>query len=177
VNIKNIFTNYGNISPKIKNEKMKLRSDLVIATFIGFSALYMNCNSSKDINNVNISRDTVASLNAPLLGTHWRLAELMGKPIQDSSTIKERYLILEKTAGRVEGNGGCNAFSGTYTLANKNEIEFSPLVSTKMFCKGIDVENEFFKALSSADHYYLSADSLSLTERKVLRVAKFIAKD
>lgn len=155
---------------------MKIRSDFIIATFIGLSALYMNCNSTKNTNDAKISTDNVASLNTPLLNTHWSLVELMGKPVGDSSTIKERYLVLEKAAGRVEGNGGCNAFSGTYTLVNKNEIAFSPLVSTKMFCKGIDLENQFFKALSSADHYYLNADSLSLTEGKVLRVAKFIAK-
>jgi heat shock protein HslJ len=178
VNIKNIFAKYGNISPKIKIETMKIRTDIAIATLIGLSAICMNCNPSKKaVENTNISTDTVASVNPPLLETHWTLVELMGKPIKDTPVMKEMYIVFKKAEARVEGNGGCNSFSGTYTLPKENEISFSPLVSTKMYCKGINYEDEFFKALSTADHYYLKADKLSLTEGEILRVAKFIAKD
>ena len=151
---------------------MKVRFEIIIATFLGLMAIYMNCNSSIKTSGSNIS---VSSVNAPLFETHWKLVELMGHKIQDSSIKKEMYLVLKKTESRVEGNGGCNAFSSTFTLQN-NEITFGPLVSTKMFCQGIEAENEFFKALSSADHYYLKSDTLSLTQGKVLRVAKFEAK-
>ena len=178
MNIKNIFAKYGNISPKIKIETMKIRTDIVVATIIGLSAMCMNCNPSKNTTeNTKISTDTVASVNSPLLDKHWTLVELMGKPLKDTPVMKEMYLVLKKAEARVEGNGGCNAFSGTYTLTNENEISFSPLVSTKMYCKGINYEDEFFKALSSANHYYLKSDTLSLTEGEILRVAKFIAKE
>ena len=154
---------------------MKVRFEIITATFFGLVAICMNCNPSKKTSEPKISMDTVSSVNAPLFETHWKLIELMGHKIQDSSIKKEMYIVLKKADSRVEGNGGCNAFSSTFTLQN-NQIAFGPLVSTKMFCQGIEAENEFFKALSSADHYYLKSDTLSLTHGKVLRVAKFEAK-
>jgi heat shock protein HslJ len=154
---------------------MKVRFEIIMATFLGLVAICMNCNASQKASGSKISIDTVPSVNAPLFETHWKLVELMGHKIHDSSIKKEMYLVLKKAETRVDGNGGCNAFSSTFTLQN-NRITFGPLVSTKMFCQGIEAENEFFKALSSADHYYLKADTLSLTQGKVLRVAKFEAK-
>jgi len=154
---------------------MKLRFEIIMTTFLGLVAICMNCNPSQKISEPTVSVDTISPINAPLFETHWKLVELMGHKIQDSSIKKEMYLVLKKTESRVEGNGGCNAFSSTFTLQN-NEITFGPLVSTKMFCQGIEAENESFKALSSADHYYLKSDTLSLTQGKVLRVAKFEAK-
>ncbi|MGN6532426.1 MAG: META domain-containing protein [Ginsengibacter sp.] len=152
---------------------MKIRFEIVIAALLGFTAICMNCNPSnkmkKDIASIETSK-------IPLQDTHWTLVELMGKPILDTPEHKEMYLILHKDQYRVEGNGGCNAFSGTYVLKN-NEIAFSSFVSTKIFCPGIEYENAFFKALSTANHYYLKDDTLSLTEGRILRVAKFIGKE
>jgi heat shock protein HslJ len=152
---------------------MKVRFEIIIATIIGFGAIYMNCNPSKNTNKNSANASQVKI--PPLQETHWTLVELMGKPIPDTPVRKEMYLMLRKDQNRVEGNGGCNAFSGTYILKN-NEISFGPLVSTKMFCPGIEYENDFFKALSTANHYYIKDDTLSLTGGKVLRVAKFIGK-
>jgi heat shock protein HslJ len=150
---------------------MKLRFEIIIAALIGFGAIYMNCNPTNKMTGQN----SETLVKAPLEETHWSLVELMGKPISDTPERKEMYLVLHKDQNRVEGNGGCNAFSGTYVLKN-NEISFGPLVSTKVFCPALQYENDFFKALSTANHYYLKNDTLSLTRGKIMRVAKFIAK-
>jgi len=150
---------------------MKFRFEIIIAAIIGFGAIYMNCNPTNKMTGQN----SETLVKAPLEETHWSLVELMGKPISDTPERKEMYLILHKDQNRIEGNGGCNAFSGTYVLKN-NEISFGPLVSTKVFCPALQYENEFFKALSTANHYYLKSDTLSLTKGKIMRVAKFIAK-
>jgi heat shock protein HslJ len=152
---------------------MKIRLEIILAAVIGFGAICMNCNPTKKANKA--SADNATSVKMPLQETHWTLVELMGKPIPDSPSRKEMYLVLQKDQNRVEGNGGCNAFSGTYVLKN-NEISFGPLISTKMFCPGIEFENEYFKALSTANHYYIKNDTLSFTQGKILRVAKFIGK-
>jgi heat shock protein HslJ len=150
---------------------MKLRFEMIIAALIGFAAIYMNSNPA----NKMTAENSEAFIKTPLEETHWTLVELMGKPISDTPERKEMYLILHKDQNRIEGNGGCNAFSGTYVLKN-NEISFGPLVSTKVFCPALQYENEFLKALSTANHYYLKSDTLSLTKGKIMRVAKFIAK-
>ncbi|HSV09727.1 MAG TPA: META domain-containing protein [Hanamia sp.] len=151
---------------------MKIRFEIIIAALIGFGAICMNCNPSKKINK---DAAGVETQKIPLQETHWTLVELMGTPIADTPERKEMYLVLHKDQNRVEGNGGCNAFSATYVLKN-NEISFSPLVSTKVFCPALKYENDFFKALSTANHFYIKGDTLSLTEGKILRVAKFIGK-
>ncbi|MGN6541166.1 MAG: META domain-containing protein [Ginsengibacter sp.] len=150
---------------------MKLRFEMIIAALIGCAAIYMNCNPANKMTTEN----SEVFIKTPLEETHWTLVELMGKPISDTPERKEMYLILHKDQNRIEGNGGCNAFSGTYVLKN-NEISFGPLVSTKVFCPALQYENEFFKALSTANHYYLKSDTLSLTKGKIMTVAKFIAK-
>jgi hypothetical protein len=43
-------------------------------------------------------------------------------------------------------------------------------------CPGIKYEDAFLKSLSSAEHYYLKADTLLFTHGKLLPVARFIAK-
>jgi len=150
---------------------MKLRFEIIIAALIGFAGIYMNCNPANNMT----SQKTETFIKTPLEETHWTLVELMGTPIADTPERKEMYLVLHKDQNRVEGNGGCNAFSATYVLKN-NEISFSPLVSTKVFCPALKYENDFFKALSTANHFYIKGDTLSLTEGKILRVAKFIGK-
>src|SRR6185312_6294856 len=152
---------------------MKIRFEIIITALIGVGARYRKCNPSNKM--IKDSADATTLVKAPLQETHWTLVELMGKPVTDTPERKEMYLILHKDQNRVEGNGGCNAFSGTYVLKN-NEISFGPLVSTKVFCPALTYENEFFKALSTANHYYLKSDTLSLTKGKIMRVAKFIAK-
>lgn len=153
---------------------MKIRFEIMIAALIGFGAIYMNCNPTNKM--TKDSADTKTIVKTPLQETHWTLVELMGKPIMDTPERKEMYLILHKDQNRVEGNGGCNAFSGTYVLKD-NQISFSPIVSTKIFCPALAYENDFFKALSTANHFYIKNDTLSLTQGEILRVAKFIGKN
>lgn len=158
----------------VNNFKMKIRCEILIATFLGIMAICMDCNPSQKAAEPKISIDTVSSVNAPLFGTHWKLIELMGRKIADSASKKEMYLVLKKDS-TVEGNGGCNAFSASFIMKG-NEITFSPLVSTKVYCPGLPVENEFFKALSTTDRFSLNSDTLSFREGKILTTAKFKAK-
>ena len=52
--------------------------------------------------------------------------------------------LLEK---RIFGFAGCNRFSGKVELIN-GKLHFGPIVSTKMACTDIEVENKFFETLS-----------------------------
>lgn len=136
----------------------------------------MNCTSSKNTMNSSDAKNASSATEvAPLQETHWKLTELNNKPIPDTATNKEMYMILKNADSRVEGNGGCNAFSGTFKLEKSNKIFFGQMVSTKMWCQGLDYETRFFKTLSIADHYYIKGDTLSLTKGKLMRVAKFEA--
>lgn len=114
-----------------------------------------------------------ASANVPLTETYWKLAEVYGKPLSaDTSAFRTAHLIFRNTENRVVGNGSCNSISGTYTLADKNGIVFSNMISTKMACPKLDVETQFLNALQAVDGYRIKGDTLMLTKSETDILAK-----
>lgn len=65
--------------------------------------------------------------------------------------------------GRVVGKTDCNGFGGTYTLASDGILNFSPFMSTLMYCDGS--QEGAYNALVSQTMYYRfdSAGNLVLT--------------
>jgi heat shock protein HslJ len=110
-----------------------------------------------------------------IIGKHWKLVELRGKPVPKLG--KEPYFILQAKDNRITGFGGCNGFSGTYTLDTvKSRIHFSQLISTMMACTpGMDVERAFTDVLAQADNYSLDGDRLSLNRARMAPLARFEA--
>lgn len=109
----------------------------------------------------------------PLQGTHWNLVELSNKRIPINATAKNMFLVL-KSDSTVSGNGGCNAFSGNYSLGKDNAISFGDMVRTNILCPGIDFERKYLNALAKADHYTINGDTLSL-QNQMVSLAKFAA--
>ena len=60
---------------------------------------------------------------------YWKLIEINGQKVTaENATAKEPHLILKSEENRVNGNGGCNSFFGTYELqTNTNRISFSKI--------------------------------------------------
>jgi len=118
--------------------------------------------------NLNKQRNAV-----PLEGTRWNLIELSNKTIPANATAKNMFLVL-KSDSTVAGNGGCNAFSGNYSLGKDNEISFGDMVRTNVLCSGIDFERKYLDALAKADHYNVNGDTLTL-KNQLVNLAKFVA--
>lgn len=157
------------IFPQLLNLKtMKI----LLAVFIGWFALSMNHIPSKNLENNKMAFTKNADL--PLQNTHWKLVELAGKQIPVNATSKEMFIVL-KNDSTVTGNGGCNAFSGDYSLGKNNKISFGELVRTNVLCPGIDFERTYLNAIATTDHYQIMGNMLSL-QHKFTSVAKFIAK-
>lgn len=112
-----------------------------------------------------------------LFGKRWRLVELNGQPVPKLE--REPYLVIEADGGRVTGFGGCNSFSGTYTLeAGVMRIRFGQLVSTMKACvTGMDVEKAFSDVLGRVDNYSLNGDRLALNRARMAPLARFEAAD
>jgi copper homeostasis protein (lipoprotein) len=101
--------------------------------------------------------------NQEITGRFWKLMEVDGKKIAGNDAgNREAHFILLPGKNRVTGHGGCNSFSGTCVLPGENKIRFSKLLSTRMACANLDIENAYFKALESAEYYSLEGDTLSL---------------
>ena len=100
----------------------------------------------------------------------------MGKKISRPALgQKEIHMILKKDSARVQGNSGCNTFTGGYELKEPNRISFSQVASTQMACIDMENETQFLKVLSQADSYYLKGDTLQLIRARMAPLAVFQA--
>jgi len=95
-----------------------------------------------------------------LAGTQWLLESMGETPVAPESGLTLAF--AEDNA--VSGSGGCNNFSGTYTL-DGDSLTFSPLVSTKMACADdamTQQETAFLEALGSTTRYEMSDGRMTL---------------
>jgi heat shock protein HslJ len=107
--------------------------------------------------------------------TYWKLVELKGRPVPPLK--RAPYLILRTEDRRVTGFGGCNSFTGAYTLDEAaSRIRFDQVASTMMACpSGMDVEQAFHEVLRSVDNYSLNGDRLGLNRARMAPLARFEA--
>lgn len=107
-------------------------------------------------------------------GTYWKLIELGGVGINPTvEGGKEAYFLLTPGSGKVYGNGGCNAFNGSFEVPEGKQIRFFQMASTMMACRDMEVETQYFKVFESADSFALRGDTLSLKQGRMLTLARF----
>lgn len=116
-----------------------------------------------------------SSLDKELREKYWRLIELRGKALSGAEQLREPHLMLKITENRLVGHGGCNHFSGTYSLSPQGRIAFSMLAMTEMACMDYTLEGEFMKVLEQTDNYSLKNDTLSLNKARMAPLARFVA--
>ncbi|UOQ70313.1 META domain-containing protein [Hymenobacter cellulosilyticus] len=101
---------------------------------------------------------------AELRNTRWVLRSLNNRAIVTPAN-GEAYILLRNQELRAEGNAGCNRFGGTFTLTKPGELEFGPLMSTRMAClsdQDNTTEQGFLAALKATRTYQISGDTLRL---------------
>lgn len=96
----------------------------------------------------------------PLPGTSWVLEDVGGVPVVQ----RGRATLEFAESGRASGNGSCNRFSGTATIAG-DSLSFGPLMSTKMACVEDALTNQetrYLASLGSAQRYAIAGDTLRI---------------
>ena len=133
-----------------------------------FSIILFSCNSTK-----KVKEDKTTGITEK----YWKLIEIRGQKVTaENFASKEPHLILKSTDNRVNGNGGCNSFFGTYELdSTTNRISFSKIGATRMACLKPTVEAEFFNVLETVDNYTVKNDTLQLNKARMAPMAKFVA--
>jgi copper homeostasis protein (lipoprotein) len=113
--------------------------------------------------------------NYEILEKYWKLIELNGRPvIVDSAFVKEPHIIFKEN-NRLIGNGGCNSISGEHKIEGFNLVAISKMISTKMACPNMNVEQEFLEALQNADNFNVVGDMLTLNKARMAPLARFKA--
>jgi heat shock protein HslJ len=102
---------------------------------------------------------------APVLaGTRWQLVAY-GAPGTETPVIDGSPITLQfGTAGEVNGYGGCNEYSGAYTV-EANTLLFGEIVSTLRACADQTVtvqEVDYLAALRSASRFEIAEDMLTI---------------
>ncbi|MCB0501190.1 MAG: META domain-containing protein [Bacteroidetes bacterium] len=93
----------------------------------------------------------------------WVLQSLYGAAIPADLT-KVPLIEFHLSNMTVLGNASCNNFSGTIDLLSEGSIQLSNIASTKMACKDLNVESDFFDALALSTFYKLDALQLELLD-------------
>ena len=140
-------------------------------------ALVTACAKSSSPGDETASAAGSVSETSALVGPRWRLVELEGQPSLAGGGAREPHLIFSRAEGadRVGGATGCNSMGGRYQIDGEH-IHFADLFSTKMACVEEDrmrQETRFVGALTRADGYAISGDTLTLRAGETV-VAKFV---
>jgi len=77
----------------------------------------------------------------------WKLQNINGKSVSAGDAMKTPTLEFDFIQNRLSGSTSCNNYNGAFTLA-KNVLDLKPLVTTRMACDKMDMENEFVKTFT-----------------------------
>jgi heat shock protein HslJ len=122
------------------------------------------CMVSAQAGTVGSPAGSGAGSKVKLEKTEWRLTRLGGAAVTVDDPKRTPYLVLDPTAHRVSGSGGCNRVTGPYQLTG-NQVTFSHMASTMMMCpSGMDLEQRFLKALNETKRWKIEGQELKLMD-------------
>lgn len=116
--------------------KKMLMSVAMVATALTIVFGLQSCNSTKPID------------KAKLEG-FWSLKTLQGENAQDAFKGPNPSLQFNFGDSIVSGSGGCNTFSGAFTLSEANEFSAPNLAATMKMCFQENKESQYLAALSA----------------------------
>lgn len=102
--------------------------------------------------------DTAHALN----GT-WKLYAINGIPLtKEQESVP--FLEIDLSKNQVSGSASCNLLNAFIGNLTGEDIAFDRIISTKMMCKDIMIENDFFNNMEKTKHYIVSSNSLVLRD-------------
>lgn len=112
--------------------------------------------------------------NLPLEGTLWQLSSYVGPEGGELQVPAGLAATARLEGGTVAGNGGCNEYSGSYTL-DGDALTFGPVASTRMACLGPGdaLETAYFAALDRVATYVIDDVTLIMKNADGDAIATF----
>ena len=127
-----------------------MKKSLYIILAIAFAGWVTGCQSKK-----------AAAASFSDLGGEWNIVEMNGQKLPPEET--RPFLSFDVAAKRVSGYTGCNRLSGAiiYDETQKNNIQFSKVITTRMACMDMRYENEVLKTLDKIARFGASKEVTS----------------
>jgi copper homeostasis protein (lipoprotein) len=107
-----------------------------------------------------------------LRDTNWVLTRLGNEPIVLDDNMREPRFMLSSADNRISGFGGCNNFTGEYSVTGTS-MRLGPLATTLRACAaGGDLEARFLAALEATRSYRRYRNHLELYDEERNTVAR-----
>lgn len=110
-----------------------------------------------------------------LVNTQWQLVSF-GPVGQETAVSQGAAITIQFDGdGQAAGFGGCNSYSGQYTVQG-GAISFGEIVSTLVACVEDDItqqEQQYLQALQTAESYTATANSLTISYNNASGVLNF----
>lgn len=116
--------------------KQTIKSMVLIMGVIALSVGFQSCNSVKSIEQTKLEGN-------------WQLKSLKGEDASDAFKTPAPTLKFNFQDKMIVGNGGCNNYSGVFSLTDKNEFSARNPVATMRACLDANKEPQFFAALAT----------------------------
>lgn len=105
----------------------------------------------------------IADSNAdtPIAGTDWRPVSIGERFVPADARLQLRF----EVDGKLDGNGGCNRFFGSYTIQG-TVIDIGAIGATRMACPEpqMELEADFFLALETVEKFEVRGNRLLLLD-------------
>lgn len=132
-----------------------MKFTLVLSIMLSFVMMVPSCGSPKQVTDKG-SKDT----NMDQMNGTWILKSLNGQKTEDAFKGKTPSMTLDMAGRRIYGNGGCNRYTGVFTL--ENGVFSAPNVAaTMMMCVFENKESEFFAMLAKTNTVSIADGTLT----------------
>lgn len=105
-----------------------------------------------------------ASVNWPFTETRWKLKNFTASVAVPDSMPREVFVRFRDSASQVQGFLGCNGFGAKYVTDTEGNLRITDIISTKMACDHLDVENTLSQAMGATTRYTIEKDMLRLQQ-------------
>jgi heat shock protein HslJ len=103
-----------------------------------------------------------------LFDNKWFLVKIQQPDERTEVMGRKAFILFNKDKNSAGGNGGCNSF-GSSVKVSGNDISISGIISTKMYCEGVQqTEDSFFRLLAEANRFEIRDKNLMLFKGKEL---------
>lgn len=101
----------------------------------------------------------------PLVSTTWQLVQLMG---QEVTAEDDSFTLVLHDNGTLSTHGACNNGNTSYRMTTSREFSIGELATTKVMCRNMEQEQQFFDMLATVTHYEIDRDMLLLLSNGTL---------
>lgn len=122
--------------------------------------------ANQNENNMNVASLSEQKIIKPSeLDGDWSVLQVGDLIVKEQTLQKEPVIGFDAEQLTIGGTLSCNSFSSSISFSDENSEDYDPtwidieaIMTTRMACENMDVEQALVEALSDTDHFYMNED-------------------